>query len=54
MIFVFSTLDLVDVVEEKKQSSCSMQLTNTTDQSVAFKVRFGFGRFCMFVLCWMK
>lgn len=29
-----------EIVELKKQSSCSMQLTNKTDKFVAFKVAF--------------
>lgn len=38
MGFDYLLCGLVDTVELRKQSSCSMQLTNKTDQYVAFKV----------------
>ena len=37
-------------VELKKQSSCSMQLTNKTDQYVAFKVAFLLFHFISFYI----
>lgn len=51
----YNLLRWVDVVELKKQMSCSLNLTNKTDNNVAFKVNFFFESLnCCWLSCVSK